>query len=834
MTTLRLSGSRFSRTARRLGAPVFMAVCISATANAADMRNPFDSAYPYSPASYMSTYTAPAVNPVFADTINSSWLHYRISGYGSGSGPNQLAMLGFAGFSFSYLWLDSLYDESVKKRVSAGTSLVSINKGFFFNNSFGFGAGYSFSESDHEKYDGYRSLSLGVLWRPFSFISLGFTTQDINEPRLNHVTVKRKETYSISIRPLNDLITLSFDSVRYSGERFHRDDMFLAAEARMPYDISLFAKTDVHGNVAFGAAVPFGFQTSRISTGVVDYYGDRGRSGRGGWSSLGLTLTGEKYESPIVVSRAFLKITLRGDVKEIEEERLFAETRPTFYDIMGAVRAAGQDDHIAGIILQIDDSGLGLAQTQELRQELKMFRQTGKKVYALLSDSGNKEYYLAAAADKIYFVPNSTFEITGLMAEVYFIKNTMDKAGVKFESIRRGKYKSFNEPFTREHMSEEYRENLTALISGLNEQYLADIAADRKISRAAIDGLFAKGFMNPEEARAAGFIDAVEYPDIAERELAGPGGGRAARVNLENYLDEAGRYGGWGSVPGIAVIYVPGSIIKGESGAPGIFTSDAIGDETYRKILQQAFEDPSIRALVIRINSGGGSAAASDFMWHYLIALKKKYNKPVVFSFGNVAASGGYYIACTGDRIFASPGTITGSIGVVSGKITLRKLYEMLGINKDVIKMSEFADIFSESKELSEAERKVLQRAVDFTYDIFTGRVQEGRGIPKEKIPDIAEGRVFSGSDAKAVKLTDSLGGLMAALEYAGELGGITGPYRVLGFPSRKAPLMELLGSMSMDDYMKAKLKPLAGALDWMRFEGETGLYLFPYRVEIK
>jgi protease-4 len=221
-------------------------------------------------------------------------------------------------------------------------------------------------------------------------------------------------------------------------------------------------------------------------------------------------------------------------------------------------------------------------------------------------------------------------------------------------------------------------------------------------------------------------------------------------------------------------------------------------------------------------------------LWHYLVALKKKYGKPVVFSFGNVAASGGYYIACTGDTIFLSRGTITGSIGVVSGKLSLKRLYEMLGINKDVIKMSEFADIFTESRDLSEAERQVLQRAVDFTYDVFTGRVQEGRNIPKEKIPSVAEGRVFTGRGAMEHRLADSAGGLLAAIDYAGRRAGISGPYRVEGYPATRAPLMEMLGTVSVDEHAAEKLRPLAGSLEWLRFGGETGLYLFPYRVEIK
>ena len=197
--------------------------------------------------------------------------------------------------------------------------------------------------------------------------------------------------------------------------------------------------------------------------------------------------------------------------------------------------------------------------------------------------------------------------------------------------------------------------------------------------------------------------------------------------------------------------------MSGDTFETGWFRS--IGNEAYREALEKAFNDPSVRAVVIRINSGGGSAAASDQMWNSLVRLKKKYRKPVVFSFGNIAASGGYYAACTGDRIYSNRGTMTGSIGVVFGKITLEELYRKLGISKEVIKMSEFADIFSESRHLTGKEKNLLQEGVNFTYDRFTGMVVRARGISAGEVSRIAEGRVFTGLQAIGNRLVDEEGG---------------------------------------------------------------------------
>jgi protease-4 len=280
-------------------------------------------------------------------------------------------------------------------------------------------------------------------------------------------------------------------------------------------------------------------------------------------------------------------------------------------------------------------------------------------------------------------------------------------------------------------------------------------------------------------------------------------------------------------------VHVSGSIIRGEARRSGWFGPDATGDESYRKTLEQVFGDPAVRAVVIRVNSGGGSATASDFMWHALLEMKKKYDKPVVFSFGNIAASGGYYIACTGDIIFSGAGTVTGSIGVVMGKVNLGRLYATLGINKNVIKTSEFADIFDESRDLTVRERELLQKAVDFTYRGFTDKVAEARGISRDGIPSVAEGRVFAGSRAKERALVDSIGGLVAAIEYAKGMAGIERRCRIVHLPARKSSIVEMLGSATAGDALAA-IEPIRNALQGLYHSDEAWLFLYPYRIEIK
>jgi protease-4 len=382
-------------------------------------------------------------------------------------------------------------------------------------------------------------------------------------------------------------------------------------------------------------------------------------------------------------------------------------------------------------------------------------------------------------------------------------------------------------------MSEAHRENLTELLSDLNTQYLDDIGADRGLPRAAIESLFARGFLVPDEAKSGRFVDEVAYPSELEKRLVNDGPGVKRILRMEEYIARKRRLVDWGPVPAIAVVHVTGSIIRGEERRSGLIGPNATGDESFRKMLEQVFGDTSVRAVVIRVNSGGGSATASDFMWHALLEMKKKYNKPLVFSFGNIAASGGYYIACTGDKIFSGGGTVTGSIGVVMGKVNLGKLYATLGVNKDVIKMSEFADIFDESRELSTRERELLQKAVDFTYRGFTEKVSKGRGISKENIPGVAEGRVFAGSRAKERALVDSIGGLVAAIEYAKGMAGVERRCRVLHLPSRRSSVVEMLGSATAGDALAA-IEPIRNALQNLYHGDEAWLFLYPYRIEIK
>jgi len=812
---------------------LLLASLLARAAFAAPGEAPFQDTMPYSPASHAYHSAALMRNPAFVGQSEALSLSYRLFSYNSSRELSHCAMLEAAGFALSYRYIDGIYDHARRERDETDAHLLGVGKGFFIKNYLGLGLGYMYSMSGPSRYNHYSSWYGGLLLRPLRWLSLGFVMRDINRPSLGGNVVPRREIYSLSVRPLRERLTLSCDLERIGVKRFNYRDLCLSAELRLPKEVSFFAAYNLRRNASFGVSMPIQFQGSESSSLSLDYFGGVRRDSTGNYSSVGARLSRESRPAAIAATGALLKLQLRGEIRELEPERFFAGRRANFFEILKALQDASTDPGISGIVLRIDACPLGLAQIQEIRAQLKRFRAGGKKVYALMTTSGNKEYYLACASDAVYLAPTGPFGITGLSASVYFLGNLLEKIGVKLESVRRGRYKSFLEPFTRGKMSDEYRENLTALLHDINRQYLEDIASDRRMEPARLEAGLAKGLYEPEEARRAGFVDEIEYPDDAEGALV-KRHRAAGLLRIEDYISRRSRTVGWGVIPAIAVVHVAGSIVKGEGWRSGVLSRESTGDEAYRRMLQAVFKDGAVKAVVIRIHSGGGSAAASELMWHCLTELKKKYRKPVVISFGNIAASGGYYIACTGDRIFSGGASLTGSIGVIAGKLSLRRLYETLGIGKDTIKTSEFADLFSESRELTPAERDLLQRGVDFSYAQFTRRVMQGRGVPPEKIESLAEGRVFSGSQASRNGLVDEIGGIIAAVEYAKRLADLDDFYRVVHLPARSAPLVELLNLTSYDDEILSRLKPLFDSLKGLTLDDEWGLYLFPFRLDIQ
>lgn len=792
------------------------------------VKNPFNPTPDSNSASYSEGGFSPMINPVFADIDSNPTFAYRYWSYDGEKTGNHFTSLRFWGISFIYGYYNHQYIDGISNIQGLNASYYNISKGIMLNESFGIGAAYSFSSSNNSQYNRLSSWNFGFLLRPARALSLGIAFRDAAS-KINGSSITPKDVYSVSVRPFGESFTLSTDFIHDYNKKYSSFDYSISAELKMWREISLFTRYDINKNLTFGATIPFVLRGETISTISLDYYRSANR-GMKNYNSAGIAVYGSDIKNATSLSpkKNILVIRLKDTINDSEKSTIFRSRKLSFFDISNSIKKASQDPTIDGIMLEIDSAGLGFARIQELKREIKNFRKSGKPVYAYLSEIGNKEYLLATAADRIYFTPGSTFSLTGLKAEVYFFKGLMDKVGVKFESIKHGKFKSFNEGFTLDKMSDEARENLTTLLTDLNTQFIEEISSSRNISRKDIESLFTSGTVRPDEAKRLGFVNDVLYSENVMKQFSE----NTNPVELDKYAVEREKKTEWGFKPAIAIIYIQGSIVRGKSSGSGIFASDT-GDDTYIKMAERAFRDPRVKAIVIRINSGGGSASASDRMWSSIIKLKKTYNKPLVFSFGDIAASGGYYAACTGDKIFAENGTITGSIGVIFGKISLKELYAKLGINKETIRMSEFADIFNESRDLTAKEKEIIQTGIDFSYESFTGKVMEARKIDKSKIASVAEGRVFSGSQAKSNGLIDETGGLITALEYAGSIAKIYGRYDVFEFPS---DTKILTGIFDSEESAKLPLlfRNMFKNMEHTKFGSDEYLYLIPYNVEIK
>ena len=464
-----------------------------------------------------------------------------------------------------------------------------------------------------------------------------------------------------------------------------------------------------------------------------------------------------------------------------------------------ALRAAAKDERIAGVFitggLRPASYGSGYAALSEVRAGIAAVKAAGKPVMAYLTTATTKDYYLASAASEVAIDPYGVIMMSGLASEPMFYAGAFEKYGVGVQVTRVGKYKSAVEPFTRTSMSPENRDQIQKLLNDIWSGLLADIAPSRGTTAAQIQAIVDReGFIRPEQAKDGQLVDRIAYRDEVYDELKAKTGRAGSKqpfkqIGLADYarlskdiadvpakaLEAAVSGAGKGRV---AVVYAEGEIVDGEGDA------DEVGGTRFSRELRKLRLDDGVKAVVLRVNSPGGSASASETIQREIRLIKKV--KPVVVSMGSYAASGGYWIAAYGDRIFAEPTTITGSIGVFGVQFDVKKLSGDFGLTFDTVKTGKFADLISITRPKSDEELAVFQRMVDWIYGEFIGKVAEARKIKREVVEEIAQGRVWSGAEAKNLELVDELGGLDAAIAYAVAQAKLGPNYRLVEYPHPK------------------------------------------------
>ena len=517
---------------------------------------------------------------------------------------------------------------------------------------------------------------------------------------------------------------------------------------------------------------------------------------------IAIVVSAVRGNRPSIRDNSVLALKVSGPMPDYVPDdpfrRLFGSQPQSLSSLLAQFRKAKVDKRISAVMLDIDMSEAGWAKSEEIRAAIEDFRLSGKPVYAYMETSLNKDYYIATACNKIFVPPPGELFTIGLAADVMFFRGSLDKLGIYPDIYQIGRYKSAGDTFTQKEMTPAHREFINALLDDLYGRYIEGIAKARSKSPAEVKSLIDNAPYTAKQAKDAGLIDGALYRDEVEKELKKRLG---YQDNDELHIAGAGDYRqisleslGLNKGERVAVVYAAGDITSGKSqfGGSG---EETIGSDSLVKVINEARDDNTIKAIVLRIDSPGGSGLASDIIWRAIESAKEK--KPVVVSMSDVAASGGYYIACTANKIVAEPSTITGSIGVVGGKPVIKGFYDWIGVTNEYVLRGKNAGMFRETEKFNDDERKKFQEFLGTTYDDFISKVAKGRSKEKNYIDSIGQGRVWTGRQGKENGLVDEYGGLDKAIEIAKQLAHLPadkGVQRVI-LPKPPSFLQELMNS---------------------------------------
>ncbi|HEY5207885.1 MAG TPA: signal peptide peptidase SppA [Stellaceae bacterium] len=493
-------------------------------------------------------------------------------------------------------------------------------------------------------------------------------------------------------------------------------------------------------------------------------------------------------------------------------ERVLLGGRPTLRDTIEAIGIAGKDSRVKGLVARLGGGGFQLAQVQELRDAITGFRANGKFAYGYADSfgelgGGTGIYYLATAFEQLWLQPYSSIGLVGLRAEQPFIRGTLDKLGVTARFDHREEYKTAMNLLTEKQMTPSHREETEGLLKSMFGQIVRGIAEARHLTEGQVRALVDQGPFSSEEALAAHLIDHLGGRDDAMAAARAKAGGGDKLIKLARYAESQGP--AHRSGPTIAVIDADGLIQSGGGGASPFATATSIGADDLARAFREATSDPKVRAIVFRIDSPGGSAVASETIWEATLRAKKA-GKPLVVSMGNVAGSGGYYIAAAASTIVAEPGTLTGSIGVVGGKFLIDGLSEKLGVTWDSAQIGANAGLLSMTQDFTPDGHARFEKFLDNVYAGFKDRVAQGRKLAPAAVEAVAKGRVWTGEEARANGLVDALGGFDVALDLAKHAAGITidSDVTLKNFPKEGRSLWSRLVDRTEDEAMVAPLRP--------------------------
>jgi len=685
--------------------------------------------------------------------------------------PAGLAFFGAMGLRYTHSYTDSSYkgDDGL---------FISSRKGFFsaqwlnhttgiFRRKFTLGMGerlaanlyagvtYSWFTGANELYRKKKDWKFGMLYHPFPTISVGLTADHLNEPEFGTLRQKRLYRPGTAFRFLRDRLTVSADGRWLEGDDLDKINGNIRLGLGLSKQAFFTCEYRTEGMFLFG--ITYDFDQTKIGAQARTRSGDAFDGG-----SYFLDFGAVKYNPyPGSGNIGFLKIG--SDItEEPRAKSLFSKPQRTVLSTIKALRKGAELENLDGLLIKIDGVNLPMAAVQEIRQSILEYRKNGKNVTIYLDSGSNLSYYLASVANKIIMKPNGYLDLRGLSITATFYKEAMDKLGIEAQVISTGPHKTYGDVYTKSGLTEQAREQIDWILDDVYDQFVSDISIGRGIHSVKTRELIDNGPYTARDAFETGLIDGLIYYD----ELIG----ESHDGHFENLLDlytffETPDYNSrWSEPKKIAIVYATGSIKPGKSGY-SFLDGRTLGSSTLAKALKKVRNQNDVKAVVLRVNSPGGDFFASNEIYREIELLKGK--KPIVVSMSGVAASGGYYISCSGDEIMASPSSITGSIGVVVGKPDLSRLYDKIGVGKETVKRGEHADIRSFSRPSTDDEMQLVENQIWQYYDDFVSKVSSWRKMGVDSVDAIAGGRVWTGRQAKKIGLIDSFGGIWDAIDLA-------------------------------------------------------------------
>jgi protease-4 len=623
---------------------------------------------------------------------------------------------------------------------------------------FGYGLSYRYIK-DGPGYLNRRHLwTLGFLSRNKKNFAYGIRIENLNRGRINGKRSDIRYTFGTAARVYRDMVTATLDVDMTGKESLHQADFRTGIEIRPLPGMYLYVDFDNHWQFNLGFRLNFG-------SNYAGHYHNFNRDGKTVLSTSYIGSVKGKQPSLTKPLRKTLLITLNGDLPENPKIPLFRKRPLRFLDFIDGIYRAADDDSVDKIFLQIGSLRCGMAKVEELSGAIRRFRARDKKVIAYLERPNNLGYLLASTADSVFIPPVSELPLVGLRAELQTYKGLLDKIGVEVEVERVEEYKNAPEPFIFDRPSEPCRQQINRILDGLYAELVTSIAANREMTSDSVEVLIDKAPLMSIEAKEYGLVDDTCYLDKALEDYSGSGRlVNRRRVSLHEYLHQPIYDDRWGEPPKLALIIADGEITEGKSGGK-------VGEYEMLSAIRKARLDKNIKGMVLRINSPGGSASASDLIWHEIE--KTARAKPLVISMGNVAASGGYYISSVKNEILVNKSTITGSIGVFAGKANLSRLFDKIGIYSESHLRGRNAGMYSLSEPFTPEQREKLKTHISEFYRHFIGKVAKARSITPDSANALGRGQVWTGAEAVENGLADRIGGLHQSIEILQETCGL-------------------------------------------------------------